>query len=249
MIYFIASTILNFDDRKLIKQNNFIDLFKSNLKDINNVLFITSYPDDDKITYNYASDFKNALISEDIKINNFYILNTKTMQNIKTYINEVNLIFLSGGHIKTENDFINKINLKKYIKDFDGVFISSSAGSMNSSDLVYNIPELENETKDLNFKKYLKGLGLTNVNIFPHFQYLRYQKVDNLSYLDDILYNEEKIKEVLCLDDGSFIYKDKDGNINLYGSSFLYKDKVLYSLLKDGEKIQINEINNKIKKS
>lgn len=74
MVLFIASTILDFNTRNLVNKNNFINLLKSHLKDINNVLFITSYPNDKNITYEYANSFKNALLKENIKINNFYIL-------------------------------------------------------------------------------------------------------------------------------------------------------------------------------
>lgn len=93
---------------------------------------------------------------------------------------------------------------------------------MNSANIVYSIPELENEALDKNYKRFLKGLGLIKYNIFPHFQYLKDKKVYGLYYLNDIIYNEKNIKNLLCMDDGSFIYSKEKENLILKGKFYLY---------------------------
>ena len=41
-----------------------------------------------------------------------------------------------------------------------------SAGSMNSSDIVYAQPELDGEVIDHNYKKFFKGLNLTKIRFY-----------------------------------------------------------------------------------
>ena len=51
------------------------------------------------------------------------------------------VILLGGGHVPTQNKFFKEIRLREKIKDFDGIIIAISAGSMNSADIVYCQPE------------------------------------------------------------------------------------------------------------
>ena len=65
----------------------------------------------------------------------------------------------------TANAFINELNLKELLKDYNGVIIGASGGAMNMADHVYCIPEVEGEHSDPNFNRYLNGLGLTDINV------------------------------------------------------------------------------------
>ena len=53
-------------------------------------------------------------------------------QNLKNY----DVIILGGGHVQTQNKFFISINLKEKIKDFEGIIIGTSAGTMNRADIV-----------------------------------------------------------------------------------------------------------------
>ena len=86
-------------------------------------------------------------------------------QNLKNY----DVIILGGGHVPTQNKFFIGINLKEKIKDFEGKIIGTSAGTMNCADIVYAQPEFDVESLDSNYKRFLKGLNLTKIQVLPHY--------------------------------------------------------------------------------
>ena len=96
--------------------------------------------------------------------------------------------------------FINELNLKELLKDYNGVIIGASGGAMNMAKKVYCIPEIEGEHKDKSFKKILNGLGLTNINIIPHYKLFE-KKVfsDKIRMLEDILLPDSKKISMIAL--------------------------------------------------
>ena len=61
---------------------------------------------------------------------------------------------------------------------------------MNCADTVYAGPELEGEAIDPLYKRWITGLGLTDINIFPHFQSLKDDFLDGQRLIEDITYTK-----------------------------------------------------------
>ena len=61
----------------------------------------------------------------------------EAVQDLHSY----DMIILSGGHVPTENDFFMEIGLPEQIRDFDGIVMGISAGTMNCAEIVYAQPE------------------------------------------------------------------------------------------------------------
>ena len=78
---------------------------------------------------------------------------------------------------------------------------------MNCADTVYAGPELEGEAIDPLYERWITGLGLTDINIFPHFQSLKDDYLDGLRLIEDITYADSIGHEIIALNDGSPIYK------------------------------------------
>lgn len=57
---------------------------------------------------------------------------------------------------------------------------------MNCAKNVYASPELEGEAIDPLYERWLTGFGLTEINIFPHFQSLKDDYLDGLRLIEDI---------------------------------------------------------------
>lgn len=115
------------------------------------------------------------------------------------------VVFLMGGSPYLQMEGINKYGLKEYIKNIPLV-IGVSAGSMNQSKRV--VYEDENNKKLYDYE----GLGLTNFNIYPHFDF------KNIELLKESF----RVSEVICLDclpEDSFI-KVNDGTIKYYGPHY-----------------------------
>ena len=73
-------------------------------------------------------------------------------------ISEAEVVILAGGHVPTQNIFFQQINLKNELKTSNKIIIDFSAGSMNCSEEVYAQPELQGESLEPNYKRFLKGL-------------------------------------------------------------------------------------------
>ena len=122
--------------------------------------------------------------------------------------------------------------------DFHGIVVAWSAGSMNCADTVYAGPELEGEAIDPLYERWITGLGLTDINIFPHFQSLKDDYLDGLRLIEDITYADSVGHEILAMNDGSYILLE-DGKTTLYGEAYMIKDCQKWQMCKDGESISI----------
>lgn len=224
MKYFLASTILDYSSRSIIKENNFLENLKNTLDENIRLLFISSSPKEFDINDKYFNELKNALLLEDISIETSNILDDRNIDEARSLINNSNLIFLAGGHVLTQNKFFERIDLKNLLLNYDKVLISSSAGSMNSAEVVYSIPELDGEAIDKKFKKFLKGLGITKLNIIPHFQFIKNEIVDNCRVIDDIVLKDSYNNKFYALDDGSYIMGQRDKFEKIIGNSYLIEN-------------------------
>lgn len=128
-------------------------------------------------------------------------------------------VVLSGGHVPTQNRFFADLGLAALLNGYDGVIAGISAGTMNSADVVYAQPELEGEQTDPGYERYPKGLGLTRINILPHFQYIRTLTLDGFRVLEDISLPDSKIRPFYALNDGSFVHASRKGSV-LYGEAY-----------------------------
>lgn len=88
---------------------------------------------------------------------------------------------------------------------------------------MYAGPELDGEATDPNYQRWISGLGLTKVNMLPHFQNLKDDVLDGFRLIEDITYADSMGHEILALNDGSYIVID-DGIETLYGEAYSIKD-------------------------
>ena len=144
------------------------------------------------------------------------------------------MLILAGGHVPTQNKFMKQLRLKERLLDYKGIVVAWSAGSMNCADVVYAGPELEGEAVDPLYERWITGLGITDINIFPHFQSLRDDYLDGLRLIEDITFDDSVGHEIIALNDGSYIMID-NGKTTLYGEAYMIKDRQLTQICKDGE--------------
>ena len=127
-------------------------------------------------------------------------------------------IILGGGHVPTQKQFFDEIHLREKLEGFDGIVMGISAGTMNSAELVYSTPELEGEAINPEYQRFLQGLGLTDIMVIPHIQKARYDVIDGLRLIEDIVVPDSKERVFWALPDGSYILQ-KDGKEVLYGEA------------------------------
>lgn len=129
------------------------------------------------------------------------------------------VIFLGGGHVPTQNAFFHRIGLREKLAHFDGIIIGISAGSMNAADEVYAQPEMPGEAADPSYRRFLRGLGLTDINILPHYQIVRDNMLDGRRLFEDITIPDCEGRRALILPDGSFLMI-KDGEEQVFGEGY-----------------------------
>lgn len=199
---------------KLFEENKFLENLKNNINNNNKFVLIASDPDNYKQNDEYLKlDIKSLELSG-LKFKENIILDNRNKENIDNILNDSSLILLSGGNTYKQNKFFNNINLKKYIKTTDACIVGISAGAINSSNIVFNSPENE---EDLNNPSILKGLDLTNINIEPHYNYNNTNKIQMNSIIKE---SENRI--IYGLPDKSYIFNNK-----IYGKCYkIYKGNI-----------------------
>lgn len=206
--------------------NQLIDNFKKYIKKYENFLYVASVEDNPQATDTYSKAIIESF-NLTLPFKNYYVLDGRNKEDAKQLVEKADFIYLSGGHLPSANSFINNINLKELIKNnHDVVICGVSAGSMNCADIVCCPPELEGESLDPNFKVYLKGLGLTNINIMPHFNSLQKYILDGKDMLKEILFPISKKTELLAIDDFSYVLIN-NGKSTIYGSAYIIKNGVV----------------------
>ncbi len=205
--------------------NQLLDNFKKYIKKYDNFLYVASVENNPE-----ATDLYSKAMIESFKLTlpfkNYYVLDGRTKDKTKELIETADFILLSGGHVPSQNNFFENIKLRKIIQNTNAVVCGMSAGSMNCANVVYCPPELEGESLDPNFKVYLKGLNLTEINILPHFNTIKDEYLDDKHFLNEIVMPYSYKKEILAIDDFSYVLID-NGKNTIYGSAYIIKDGVV----------------------
>ena len=154
-------------------------------------------------------------------------------------IGETDVIVLTGGHVPTQNLFLKKLRLRERLAEFKGLVVAWSAGSMNCAEAAYAGPDLEGEAVDPLYQRWLDGLGITRINIFPHYQALRDSTLDGLRMMEDITLPDSMGHTFVALNDGSYVAIDGDRQ-TLYGEAYLIKDGEIRQLCEDNASVSLN---------
>ena len=242
MIIFITSSpFIDGADRAILSDaNGFIDRIREVLPPNPRALFITSDPENRDMTCRFAAETTAAFAEADMAFRAYHILDGYNAEDAGALIADSDIILLSGGHVPTQNAFFNDIGLRELMEDYDGVVVGISAGSMNCADVVYVQPEEEGES-DPDFERFAPGLGLTDVNILPHYQKVKDNLLDGRRLYEDITFADSYGHMFFILPDGSYFYQD-DECLLLCGLAYRLCDGVLEVLTLDGEVLDMSEL-------
>lgn len=223
-------------------KNGIKDLIKKLTPKQGNFVFVASAESD----YN-ATDIYAYLTFDSFKLTypfkNYIILDGRTKDRAREIIENADLIFLCGGHVPTQNQFFQNINLREILRNTNALIIGQSAGSMNSADVVYAQPELEGESIDPSFKRYLKGLGLTSISILPHFEQCIDDVLDGRNIFKEISLPDSKIRPFIAYSDGAFIFDNGTKQV-MHGKAYLFENGSYHQITKDDEITDITELVN-----
>ena len=156
MIKILTSSFNNYyvlDNKKIAQQldnkNNIVECIKDNLKDNQTMLFIPSDINDKEKTNMYSSILFESFKISGILFEEYIVLDD--ISKTKEYVDKASLIFLSGGDTYIQNKLFSKMNLKQCLKNYDGLIIGQSAGTINMATKAYNSPEEMEQSEPILF--------------------------------------------------------------------------------------------------
>ncbi len=221
----------------LIQRNGLLENLKSIWIPDAKVLIICADPSDYEKNDSVCACLKDSLPMSGLSISHIDKCDDRNPSAVD-HLSSIDVLILAGGHVPTQNRFMKQLRLKERLKNYHGIVVAWSAGSMNCADTVYAGPELEGEAIDPLYERWISGLGLTDINIFPHFQSLKDDCLDGLRLIEDITYADSVGHEIIALNDGSYIMLE-NGKATLYGEAYRIKDRQQWQICKDGESISL----------
>lgn len=168
----------------------------------------------------------------------FDIWDDRTKDFSAEKLSSYDVVFLGGGHVPTQNAFFRRIGLRETMAQFGGLVVGISAGTMNSADVVYAQPELEGESVDPGYRRFISGLGLTKINVLPHYQMIKDAVLDGRRVFEDITYADSMGQNFYALVDGSYILCE-DGVETIWGEAYRIADGVLTQICEEDQTLKI----------
>ena len=199
-------------------------------------LAVCSDPDDYERTDFFCHSVREGFEVGGVVFSDYRILDRRNQSRAAELIQCADLIILMGGHVPTQNRFFAEIQLRELLKNYDGVIVGISAGSMNSAGVVYAQPELEGEAVSSEYRRFLPGLDLTKIMILPHYQKIKDDVLDGLRLFEDITFADSMGRKFYVLPDGSYLYL-RDGREELRGAAWLIEDGAMRKISEDGDVI------------
>jgi len=222
----------------LSDRNQFIDRIRAALPENPDVVFVASDPQDHAGTCAFASITCAAFAEVGIHFGSYQVLTGMTARRAYSMLSHCDFVVLCGGHVPTQNAFFRKIRLRHLLKAFAGTVMGISAGSMNTAGTVYVQPEEPGESAP-EFARFAPGLGLTEVNILPHYQKVKDNILDGKRLFEDITYADSLGHQFFALPDNSYFYQDDEGLL-LCGEGYRLKDGILEQLTEEDEVLDMS---------
>ena len=209
-------------------ENGLVDQIKKCVDKTDVFVFVASNPNGFEKTDSYATIIMESFRLAGFNFKECIVVDNRNKDNLQDLIQRAGVVYLAGGHVPTQNDFIQSIGLKELLLNYNGVIIGQSAGSMNLAEVVYNYPE---DISEINDPKFLKGLGITNLSIVPHFNLEtgNEQVEDGIDLMRDYLLKDSYKVPLYCLTNGSHIYLNA-AQTKFCGNIYLIKEGAISKL-------------------
>lgn len=218
--------------------NGFVTRLREYWKPESQLLIIASDPDAHELNDEMADTFAAAFDFHRLTLSDVAVCDSRNEEDIGELVAASDVILLAGGHVPTENAFFERIGLRELMREFEGIVIGVSAGTMNCADIVYSQPEEEGESVDPDFERFLPGLELTGLRILPHYQMVKDNILDGQRLYEDITYADSFGHPLLALVDGSYVLS-LDGEETVYGEAYLIWDAHLTPICRKGEMLPL----------
>lgn len=233
-LFLTSSPCLGATERAVLNPaNGFVSRMRQALVSRPRCLFVASSPDSPDMTERFAQDMADAFEEAGMPFASLAILDSRTAGRARELVSQSDLIILAGGHVPTQNAFFQGVRLRSLLSGYKGVVMGISAGTMNAADVVYAQPELEGESVDPCYERFLSGLGLTEAMILPHYQMVRDTELDGRRLFEDITYPDSVGRTFYALPDGSYLFDGGAGQ-SIFGECWCIRDGAIQRVSETG---------------
>ena len=241
MIAFLTSSPCVYQAPRAIinPENCFLVNLLSCLPENPRCLFVASDPDDAEFTERVAEEMAEAFRLAGLEFSQLTTLDRRTQDEAADLIADSDFIIFSGGHVPTQNVFFLEIGLRELLEGYEGVLMGISAGTMNCADRVYLQPEEEGESAP-DFVRFSDGLGITDINVLPHYQQVKDHMLDGKRLFEDITYADSMGEIFFALVDGSYLLIEDNGEVTLFGEAYCIQDGEIEQISELGDVVQID---------
>lgn len=205
------------------ERNGFVDNLRARVKPNARFAVVAADPDSFDLNDEMTDTFANCFEYHGMELSSVELVDARTEEDAVRIISESDVVLLGGGHVPTENLFFERIGLKALLWNYQGVVMGVSAGSMNCASTVYAQPELPGESEDPGYRRFIPGLGLTDIMILPHYQKVRDMILDGKRLYEDITFGDSFGREFIAMPDGSYVLQE-DGATVLFGEGYRITD-------------------------
>lgn len=221
-------------------ENHLAKNLKSDWKEQSRCLLIAANPDAYMQNNEMRFFFEKTVKETGLSVSAFDLCDSRNGEEAVNNLCTYDVLILGGGHVPTQNRFFQRIGLIRAMKEFDGIVIGISAGTMNCADTVYAQPEMPGEAKSKVYQRFIKGLGLTRCNVLPHYQAVKDDVLDGMRMMEDITCPDSFGRKFYALPDGSYILQ-KDGAVTVFGEAYLVADGETRKICSGGESLLLHK--------
>ncbi|MBQ7052695.1 MAG: Type 1 glutamine amidotransferase-like domain-containing protein [Clostridia bacterium] len=222
------------------EKNAFVQNLRDHWKPDARLVVVCSDPYNDPLNDEMCDTFTKCFRYHGMTVSSSILLDGRNARDAARIIALSDVVLLGGGHVPTQNAFFERIGLRALLREYTGVIMGVSAGSMNCTDTVYCQPELPGESVDPDFRRFIPGLGLSSIQILPHYQMVRDNVLDGKRLYEDITYGDSFGRSFYALVDGSYVMRI-NGHDTLFGEGYLIRDGKISQICREGEHIALEE--------
>ena len=242
--------------RGLDPSNGLVDELKRYWKEDTRCLLISAFPDEYSVNDHMREDFERIFRETGLSLECMDLCDRRNGKDTVSNLGSYDMVILGGGHVPTEKAFFDEIELRDALHgvndlegntqngdssdghSWDGIVMGISAGSMNCADVVYAQPEMPGEAVDPSYQKFIRGLGLTDVNVLPHYQAVKNDWIDGMRLMEDITYPDSVGRTFYAIVDGSFVLQTEDRK-EVRGEAYRIADGKIRQVCEYGEVLKL----------
>ena len=221
------------------EKNDFVRNLRSCWKPDSRLIVVCSDAHNHPLNDEMCDTFTKCFRYHGLTVSSSVMLDSRNERDASSIIALSDVILLGGGHVPTQNEFFSRIGLRSLLREYTGVIMGVSAGSMNCTNPVYAQPELPGESIDPDYRRFLPGLGLSQIQILPHYQMVRNNLLDGKRLFEDITFSDSFGRSFYVLVDGSYVMRKGD-TYTLWGEGYKIRDGKMEMICRDGEHIVLN---------